>query len=97
MGFGDEFKEMTDREILVSLYKDTQIMAMRIEAIKCPSPMCLAHSSALTAFDSRLQVIEDMKKFVEKAKQDRYVIWGLLISAIAGWGALVIALAEMLR
>ena len=97
MGFGDEFKEMTDREILVSLYKDTQIMAMRIEAIKCPSPMCLAHSAALTAFDSRLQVFEDMKKFVEKEKQDRYVIWGLLISAIAGWGALVIALAEMLR
>jgi hypothetical protein len=96
MGFGDEFKEMSDREILVSLYKDVQQLNVAVARVKCPSPLCVTHTNAITEQDNRIQQMEDLMIKKDSRKQDRYVIYALVISAVAGWGALAIAVAQLL-
>jgi hypothetical protein len=43
-----------------------------------------------------MMIMEELNAFKVKVKDDRRVIWGLVISAIAGWGALVITAAQLL-
>jgi hypothetical protein len=96
VGFGDEFKEMSDREILVSLYKDVQQLNIAVARVKCPSPLCVSHTNTMAEHDNRLQQIEDLITKKDSRKQDRYVIYALIISAVAGWGGLIIAIADLM-
>lgn len=95
MGFGDEFKDMTDREILISLYKDVHQLRERVSCIVCPSPMCQLHGNTLVGIDKRITQLEDYSIKNDKRKSDSYVVWGLVIGAISGWGALVFALVSI--
>lgn len=82
----DNFGQMTERELLVALYKDVQLLNFRVEAIKCPSPMCLSHSQLLNVIDDRLTKVETIDetkdKIHERSKRDRYIIWGLASGAV---------------
>ena len=87
-GFGDEFKEMSDREILVSLYKDVQALNVVVGAIT-------RHTTILGIHDNRIQSLENLISKKDSRKQDKYIIYALVISAVAGWGGLLIAVADI--
>lgn len=58
---------MTDREILVSLYKDVQILNVQVGNIKCPSPKCAEHSKAIDKLEKSVTVLETTAVNQEKA------------------------------
>ena len=96
MGFGEEYQGMSDREIIIEMATEQRSLRQAVERIRCPSPRCNEHEAALAYQDNRIQVLEDEKKNKSDSKQNTYLFWGLLISAIAGWGGLIIALADII-
>jgi hypothetical protein len=92
MGFGAEYDGMTDREILIDLAGDMK--AARLATQTLISSVNL-HSTTLTNHETRIALQEQLVACKKENKVERKVIWGLVISAIAGWGGLIIAALEL--
>ena len=93
MGFGAEYEGMSDREILIELAGDMKAARFTVQAL---STSVQVHSATLTNHENRIALTEQLNACQIKVKDDKRVIWGLVISAIAGWGALIITAAQLL-
>jgi hypothetical protein len=72
------------------------MLTVKVDAIHCPSPKCAVHDTAIADQDNRIQTLEQLNTCEAKQKDNRLIIWGLVISAVAGWGGLIIAVAQLL-
>lgn len=92
MGFG-EYQGMTEREVQIVILGKIQALTEKVDNLNFP---CNDRAVILADHDNRLQRIEDDVKKVANKRADRLVIWALVISAVAGWGGLLIALSDIL-
>lgn len=93
MGFG-EYQGMTEREVQIVILGKIQALTEKVDSLNFP---CNERALVLSEHDNRLQRIEDDIRKVANKKADRILIWGLLISAIAGWGGLLLALITIIN
>jgi hypothetical protein len=74
---------------------DVELRALtkKVDNINFP---CDVRANLIADHDNRLQRMEDDIVEAKEHKSDRLVIWALVISAIAGWGGLILALLSII-
>ncbi len=58
MGFGEEYQDMTDREILIEVVGELKALKATVESRpQCPSPMCGDHDRRITRLETIVTVV----------------------------------------
>ncbi|NLT36758.1 MAG: hypothetical protein GXX95_01170 [Methanomassiliicoccus sp.] len=58
MGFGEEYQDMTDREILIEVVGELKALKTTVESRpQCPSPMCGDHDRRITRLETIVTVV----------------------------------------
>jgi hypothetical protein len=58
VGFGEEYQDMTEREILIDMAGELRSLRDAVDSQpKCPSPMCGDHEQRLTRLETVVAVV----------------------------------------
>ena len=84
MGFGESYQGMSEREILIEVATRMDVLEIKVDMIRCPSPRCQDH-------DTRLNTLET----TEKNRNDSgasTIAWIGVITAMVAVGVSVLAM-----